>query len=222
MKEAIRRYARELGFEGCRFTTADAPASAPQFQRWLSDSQHGEMAYLLRNAHKRVDPQQVLPAARSVVTLASSYFVPSPKSTAHGPDTTSCAAPPLQAEGVIARYARYRDYHVVLGNRLKLLAEYINQVGGTGTRSLWYVDTGPVLERDLAQRAGLGFIGKHTNLISRQLGNWIFLSEILTTLITAPDEPERNHCGSCTRCISACPTGAIRAPFQLDARRCIS
>jgi len=93
---------------------------------------------------------------------------------------------------------------------------------GTNTRSLWYVDTGPVLERDFAQRAGLGFVGKHTNLISRKLGNWIFLSEILTTLELTPDAPEKNYCGKCTRCITACPTNAITAPFQLDARRCIS
>ena len=92
----------------------------------------------------------------------------------------------------------------------------------SGTRSLWYVDTGPLLERDFAQRSGLGFIGKHTNLISRRLGNWVFLAEIITTLELEPDPPEKNRCGSCTRCISACPTAAITAPFQLDARRCIS
>jgi epoxyqueuosine reductase len=124
--------------------------------------------------------------------------------------------------GLIARYARYRDYHDVLGERLKQLTEFVGKLGGEGTRSLWYVDTGPLLERELAQRAGLGFIGKHTNLISRQLGNWIFLSEIITTLDLEPDAPERNRCGSCTRCIAACPTAAITAPFQLDARRCIS
>jgi epoxyqueuosine reductase len=124
--------------------------------------------------------------------------------------------------GVIARYARYSDYHNVLGERLKQLTDFVNQLGGEGTRSLWYVDTGPLLERDLAQRAGLGFIGKHTNLISRRLGNWVFLAEIITTLELEPDTPETNRCGSCARCIAACPTTAITAPFQLDARRCIS
>ena len=98
----------------------------------------------------------------------------------------------------------------------------MDQLAGAETRSLWYVDTGPLLERDLAQRAGVGFAGKHTNLISRKLGNWIFLSEIITTLELEPDAPEKNYCGSCTRCIAACPTNAITAPFQLDARRCIS
>jgi epoxyqueuosine reductase len=124
--------------------------------------------------------------------------------------------------GLVSLYARYSDYHELLGERLKLLTDFVNQLGGPGARSLWYVDTGPVLERDLAQRAGLGFIGKHTNLVSRRFGNWIFLSEILTTLELEPDAPEKNHCGSCTRCLAACPTGAIRAPFQLDARLCIS
>jgi len=124
--------------------------------------------------------------------------------------------------GVVARYARYEDYHDIIGARLKSLLEFLNHLGGPSTRSRWYVDTGPLLERDLAQRAGLGFIGKHTNLISRKLGNWIFLAEILTTLELEPDAPEMNRCGSCTRCIAACPTAAITAPFQLDARRCIS
>src|SRR5205823_3967583 len=114
-----------------------------------------------------------------------------------------------QQLGLIARYARYSDYHEVLGQRLKLLAALVDELGGGGTRSLWYVDTGPLLERDLAQRAGLGFIGKHTNLISRRLGNWIFLAEILTTLELAPDAPERNRCGTCSRCLAACPTADI-------------
>ena len=122
----------------------------------------------------------------------------------------------------MARYARYADYHDVLVEPLKQLSAFVDEIGGSGTRSLWYVDTGPVLERDLAQRAGLGFVGKHTNLISRSLGNWFFLAEILTTLALEPDTAEHNHCGSCTRCLTACPTQALPAPFTLDARRCIS
>jgi epoxyqueuosine reductase len=109
-----------------------------------------------------------------------------------------------------------------VGARLKALAGFVTELGAGETRSLWYVDTGPLLERDLAQRAGLGFIGKHTNLISRKLGNWFFLAEIITTLELPPDAPEKNRCGSCRRCLDACPTAAIIAPFQLDARRCIS
>jgi len=168
------------------------------------------MDYLARNAHKRVDPAQILSAAKTVITLAASYAPPS----GGGPPTTSAA-------GEIARYARFADYHQVLGGRLKSLAAFVSSAGG-GARSLWYVDTGPLLERDLAQRAGLGFIGKHTNLISRKLGNWLFLAEIITTLELEADAPEKNRCGSCRRCLEACPTAAITAPFQLDARRCIS
>ncbi|MBW8864731.1 MAG: tRNA epoxyqueuosine(34) reductase QueG [Verrucomicrobia bacterium] len=211
MKELIRQRALELGFDDCRFTTAAAPASAAQFQDWLAHKNHGEMQWLERNAGKRIDPQHVLTGAKSVIVLAASYEQPHLQPATSNPKG-----------GVVARYARFDDYHDVLAEKLKLLNQFTGQLGGAGTRSLWYVDTGPILERDFAQRAGLGFVGKHTNLISRKLGNWIFLSEILTTLELEPDAPEKNHCGNCTRCIAACPTNAITAPFQLDARKCIS
>jgi len=254
MKEAIRQRAFELGFDACRFTSADPPASATHFQLWLAARRQGEMGYLQRNAPKRVDPQQVLPGAKSILCLAASYQSPGwVSSLGTGPwpaaQTTgnfsadrrhgtraiprnavqAPGSPPRQPTihnpqpaGVVARYARYADYHDLLGRRLKTLSDFLNQFGGAGTRSLGYVDTGPLLERDLAQRAGLGFIGKHTNLISRRLGNWIFLAEIITTLEWEPDAPEKNHCGVCTRCLEACPTRAIIAPFQLDARLCVS
>ncbi len=123
----------------------------------------------------------------------------------------------------IARYARgARDYHDVLSEKLKQLAAAIDECGGPDTRSLWYVDTGLILERDLAQRAGIGFIGKHTNLISRRLGKWVLVGEVLTSLELSPDEVEREYCGTCRRCIDVCPTRAIVAPYQLDARLCIS
>ena len=211
MNAAIRQRAAELGFDDCRCTTAVPPASAAQFQGWLAQKKHGEMSWLERNAAKRVEPQQVLPGAKSIICLAASYEIQNRKSEIGN-----------RKSGVVARYARFADYHEVLGERLKSLAQFVNQLGGAETRSLWYVDTGPLLERDLAQRAGLGFVGKHTNVISRRLGNWIFLAEILTTLELAPDAPEKNHCGHCTRCLAACPTDAITAPFELDARRCIS
>ena len=210
MKDAIRQRALELGFDDCRFTTAAAPAHVGKFQDWLAQKKHGEMQWLERNAEKRTEPRKVLPGAKSVIVLVASYHRADTQSMIHNPRS-----------GVVARYARFDDYHDVLAARLKLLTEFVDQLAG-GTRSLWYVDTGPILERDLAQRAGLGFSGKHTNLISRKLGNWIFLSEILTTLELEPDVPEKNHCGKCTRCITACPTNAITAPFQLDARLCIS
>ena len=210
-RQAIRQRAAELGFDDCRFTTATPPASAEKFQGWLAGKQNGEMAWLERNAEKRIEPQKVLAEAKSLIALAVSYQVENPQSAIRNPQS-----------GVVARYAQFKDYHDVIGEKLKALTQFINELGGADTRSLWYVDTGPILERDLAQRAGIGFVGKHTNLISRKLGNWIFLAEILTTLELEPDAPEKNHCGKCSRCISACPTNAITAPFELDARKCIS
>lgn len=210
VKEAIRQRALELGFDLCRFTSAAPPASGQQLNDWLADGKHGEMGWLQRNAHKRTDPQQVLPGAKSLICLAISY---------HAEAWRKEATP---GQGILARYARHQDYHDVLAGPLKQLSDFVAAQGGTDTRSLWYVDTGPILERDLAQRAGLGFVGKHTNLISRQLGNWFFISEIITTLELEPDVSEVNRCGSCQRCLDACPTNALPAPFQLDARRCIS
>jgi epoxyqueuosine reductase len=204
VKEQIKARARELGFDDCRVTTAQAPETARQFEDWLQRQSHGEMAWLQRNAFKRVDPSQVLKEARSIISLAISY---------HAIESSS---------GPIARYARYRDYHDVLEEPLRNLTDFINRTAGESTRSLWYVDTGPFLERDLGQRAGLGFVGKHTNLISKKLGNWFFLAEVITTAQIEPDDSERNRCGRCVRCITACPTGAITGAFHLDARRCIS
>ena len=215
MKDAIRQHALELGFDGCRFTSAAPPATAEKFRDWLAEKNFGEMQWLERNADKRTEPQRVLAGARSVIVLATSYHQ---ENSATTPAATGVAA----QLPVVARYARFDDYHDILGERLKRLTKFVDELGGAGVRSLWYVDTGPILERDLAQRAGLGFTGKHTNLISRQLGNWIFLAEILTTLELEPDAAEQNHCGKCTRCITACPTNAITAPFELDARKCIS
>jgi epoxyqueuosine reductase len=238
LKDKIKERARELGFDDCRVTTAKRPDSADRFEQWLRKKWHGEMGYLERNAHKRIEPQQVLAEAKSIITLAVSYGdqergsnvevtetqeqAMARRSAIQNPAVDTPQADQNRQYATIARYARFTDYHNVIGERLKVLTDFVNQLGGERTHSLWYVDTGPFLERDLAQRAGLGFIGKHTNLISRKLGNWIFLSEIITTLELAADEPETNRCGTCSRCMTACPTEAIRAPFQLDARRCIS
>jgi epoxyqueuosine reductase len=211
LEEAIRDQALALGFDGCRFTTAAPPATAPRFQEWLQAQCHGQMAWMTRSASPRTDPQRVLPGVQSIVMLAAAYdTVPTPTLLAAG------------SPGSIAFYARQRDYHEVLGEKLKALASFIDHHGGAGTRSVCYTDTGPVLERDLAERAGLGFIGKHTNLISRTHGNWHLLGEILTTVRLEADRPEKNRCGTCTRCLAACPTQAITSPFRLDARRCIS
>ncbi len=212
MKDAIRQRALELGFDACRFTSASPPASAEKLQTWLAGKNHGEMAWLERNAEKRVEPEKILPGAKSIIALATSYTRDAVKQSTSKPRFT----------GIVARYARFDDYHDVLAGKLKELTQFVDSLHRPVARSLWYVDTGPILERDLAQRAGIGFVGKHTNLISRKLGNWIFLSEIITTLELEPDAPETNQCGRCTRCITACPTNAITAPFQLDARKCIS
>ena len=221
MKECIRQRAAELGFDDCRFAPATPPGTAEALRNWLASGQHGEMAWLARNAHKRADPQQVLPGAKSMVVLVASYGearTPKPELRSQPVRAVSSDRP----SGFTARYARHADYHDVLGARLKELSAFVSELGGAGTRSLWYVDTGPILEREFAERAGIGFMGKHTNVISRRFGNWMLLGEILTTLELEPDTPERNRCGTCTRCLSACPTHAIRAPFQLDARLCIS
>lgn len=217
MKDAIRQRAAGLGFDDCRFTSSAAPASVGQFEHWLAEKNHGEMNWMERSADKRRDPRKILPGAKSIITLAASYGANDEEGAPARPQPC-----PGAHHGEIARYARFADYHDVLGGRLKSVAGFVNDLGGPESRSLWYVDTGPLLERDLAQRSGLGFIGKHTNVISRKLGNWIFLAEILTTLELEPDPPETNHCGKCARCIAACPTNAITAPFQLDARKCIS
>jgi epoxyqueuosine reductase len=215
MKDAIRQRARELGFQECQFTSAAPPATAVRFQEWIAQGWHGDMQYLARNAFKRVAPDEVLAGAKSILVLGATYF-------SQQTQVIPGSAPGTPMTGQVARYARYRDYHDILAPGLKSLCEFITGLGLPGTRSLWYVDTGPFLERDLAQRAGMGFAGKHTNLVSRRFGNWLFLAEIITTLELEPDPPQKNLCGTCTRCISACPTEAITAPFQLDARRCIS
>ena len=212
LKERVRVYASSLGFESCRFTTAAAPDHAAFFRQWLARGFHADMGWLDRQKEARCDPQQVLPGVRGMLLLAASY---------HRADR-SPAGPDLAGRGRIARYAGYRDYHEVLREPLASLVAQLAAWGGAGVRSLAMVDSGPLMERDLAQRAGLGFIGKHTNLIGRQLGNWFFIAAVLTTLEFEPDPPEVNRCGHCSRCLTACPTGALPAPFELDARRCIS
>src|ERR1051326_7800488 len=202
----IKQRALALGFNLVGITSAQPPNHAREFQRWLAADFHGEMGYLAKNAQRRTEPSQVLPDVQSIVVVGMNHYTGD-----------------HDRLGRIARYAWGScDYHDVMAEKLKQLSAAINELGGPNTRSLWYVDTGPVLERDLAQRAGVGFIGKHTNLISRRLGNWIFLGEVLTTLGLPPDQPEREYCGTCHRCVDACPTRAIVGPYRLDARLCIS
>ena len=215
MKDRVLSRAAALGFDQCRVTDARSPEHADAFRQWLAEGRHGGMAYLERTVERRLNPELVLPGAQSILLLAISYHRSETDPAVHSGEGAGL-------RGVVARYARHRDYHDVLGPPLIALKEFVNELGGTGTRSLEYIDTGPVLERDLAHRAGIGFVGKHTNLISRELGNWFFLGSILTTLRLEPDVAAVNRCGTCTRCMVACPTGAITEPFRLDARRCIS
>ena len=215
MKTALLAQAEGLGFALCRIAPCSAPPHAAEFRAWLEDGRAGEMAWLARNADRRTDPQLVLPGARSVVVLAMNYFV-GEQSAERG--ARKGAGVPI-ADHRIARYAWGDDYHEVIEAKLRTLDAWLTARGG---RQRCYVDTGPMLERDFAALAGAGWHGKSTMLIHPQLGAWFFLAEILTTLDLTPDEPLPDRCGKCTRCITACPTGAITAPHQLDARRCIS
>lgn len=204
-KAAILTEAEALGFDLCRIAPASAPPHAKEFRAWLAAGKNGEMEWLARNADRRTDPQLVLPGARSAIVLAMNYRA-----------TPSARSPQT---GRIASYALGDDYHEIIEPKLWQLDAFLQKLGGSQRQ---YVDTGPVLERDFAALAGLGWHGKSTMLIHPKLGTFFFLAAIFTTLDLSADEPMRDHCGKCTRCIVACPTGAITAPQQLDARLCIS
>lgn len=204
-KEEIVARAKALGFDSCRVANASAPPHAEEFRSWLREGAAGEMQWMERGAEKRVDPQQVLPGARSIIIVALNYW--------QGAET----AP--RTPGRIARYAWGDDYHETMLEKLEQLSAFLTELGGT---QKCYVDTGPILERDHAAEAGIGWHGKSTMLIDPKLGTWFFLGEILTTLDLPADQPQLPRCGSCRRCITACPTGAITEPHRLDARRCIS
>jgi len=206
LKEELVAFAKDVGFDSCRLAACDPPLHANDFRNWLRDGAAGEMNYMERGEEKRCDPQLVLPGARSVIVLALNYF--------QGP-----AAETAASTGRIARYAWGEDYHDIILAKLDKIDIFLRGFGGT---QKCYVDTGPVLERDHAARAGVGWHGKSTMLVDEQLGTWFFLAEILTTLELEADTPARDRCGTCERCITACPTGAITAPHRLDARRCIS
>src|SRR6266576_2891722 len=220
--------ARELGFDLCRFARAEMPGHAAEFRDWLDRGDAGEMTYLARNSERRCDPREILPDAKTVIVLALNYFQGAHKIqpveagvSPAGVATEKIAAGPgvTTATGRIARYARGDDYHKLIERKLAVIDEFLRQRDG---RQKCYVDTGPMLERDHAAAAGIGWHGKSTMLLNRELGTWFFLAEILTTLEFAPDHSQPDRCGTCTQCIQACPTGAITAPHRVDARRCIS
>ena len=211
VKELIREQALRLGFSACGFVrAADVPDNGARLQAWLREGRHGGMAWMEANADRRAHPQGLWPEVRSVVALGMSY---------------APARDPLEhagngGVGRISVYARGDDYHEVVKKRLKALARWL--VAEAGCELKVFVDTAPVMEKPLAEAAGIGWQGKHTNLLNRVDGSWLFLGSVFTTLDLEPDAPAADHCGSCTRCQAACPTAAFPAPYRLDARRCIS
>ncbi len=206
--ERIKAWAAELGFDDCRIAAAKVASHADLFREWIAEGKHGEMGWMEKTPERRCDPREVLEGCKGVICLAVNYY------------PGSSPFPEGHEGGYrIARYAWNEDYHDRIGKRLKEFDERLQTLGGT---QRYYVDTGPVLERDFASDAGLGWNGKSTVQIHKGLGAWFFLAELLTTLDIPADEPFGDHCGKCTACITACPTGAITAPRRVDARRCVS
>ena len=215
LKQATLAEARRLGFVLAGVTVPDPPPHWAAFENWLSEGKHGTMNYLAddRSRARRANPRLVLPECKSILVLALSY--PDPK--------TIPAQEGDSVEGRIASYAWGDDYHLVIPERLQALVAFIEQQVGHSIPNRWYTDTGPILERDLAQRAGLGWIGKNTCLINPRHGSYFVLAEILLGIELEPDPPfETDQCGSCTRCIEACPTHCILPDRTIDARHCIS
>lgn len=206
LTESVKARALGLGFDRVAIGPASPPEHGEALQRWLGAGYAGTMGYLERRLGERLEPARVLPGVRSVVCVALNYFQGEP-----APDPSW--AP-------VARYAWGRDYHDVMRPRLDTLGAHLSEACGAVSRG--YVDTGPVLERDLAARAGLGWVGKNTLLLHPDLGSWFLIGVLLTTATLDFDEPLPDRCGSCRACLDACPTGAFPAPYVLDARRCIS
>ena len=218
----LRREAIDLGFGDIRVSDTDLSVAGPRLKEWLDAGRHGDMNYMRERAHLRLNPQELQPGTVRVLTVRMDYL----------PDTSEMRQAvdwrnkeidrwdePSQA--VVAMYARGRDYHKVLRQRLQLLADVIEKkIGPFGYRV--FVDSGPVMEVELANKSGLGWRGKHTLLLNREAGSMFFLGEILVDVPFPVDEPITSHCGECSACINICPTQAITAPYQLDARRCIS
>jgi len=209
----IRHWARELGFGAVGITDTELGEHEARLLDWLDRGRHGEMDYMARHGTRRSRPAELVPGTLRVISVRMDYFPPD--------------AAPAEAvlddpeRAYVSRYALGRDYHKLMRNRLQRLAERIEAaVGPFGYRA--FVDSAPVLEKALAEKAGLGWIGKHTNLLSREAGSWYFLGELYTDLPLPLDSPGEAHCGTCSACIAACPTQAIVGPYELDARRCIS
>lgn len=212
LQAALREEAARLGFAACGFARAQAdPLRAERFEQWLGEGRHGSMEWMEARKDQRASPEGLWPESRSVIALGMSY--------APEHDPLALAEHPDRAR--ISVYAQGRDYHEVVKKALKALARWIIAEAPDSELKV-FVDTAPVMEKPLGEAAGIGWQGKHTNLVSREHGSWLFLGAIYTTLDFAPDPPGGDRCGSCSACQDACPTAAFPAPFQLDARRCIS
>lgn len=211
-KHRLKQEALRLGFADCRVTHADdiAPEEQARLLDWLARGHHDRMAYMAREPLKRTKPRELLADAQSVVCLSARYAASQHESSAPA------------GFGRVARYARGADYHRVLGVPLKALESWLVEQGGPQTMTRRFCDAGPLLERAFAARAGLGFVGKNTMLINPAEGSWMFLAAIVTNIEMEPDLPISGTCGRCTRCLDACPTQALREPYVLDSRRCVS
>ncbi|RAU23352.1 tRNA epoxyqueuosine(34) reductase QueG [Paramagnetospirillum kuznetsovii] len=211
MKDAIRAKALDLGFAEIRFAAAEAPARwGEDLADYVADGRHGDMAWMEETVERRSAPRALWPEARSIIVLGTNY----------APKGDPLAVTRLPDRGNISIYARNRDYHDTVKKRLKALGRWMAETWGCDLKV--FVDTAPVMEKPLAEAAGLGWRGRHTNLVSRRWGSWLFLSEIFTTLEIEPDRPEPDHCGSCHACVDACPTGALDGAGHIEPRRCIS
>ena len=213
LTERIKTWSRELGFQQTGIAGIALAEDEKHLHDWLAQGQHGEMDYMARHGDKRSRPDELVPGTLRVISVRMDYGT--------GDDAAAWATLEHGERAYVARYALGRDYHKVMRNRLQKLADRIaGDIGPFGYRA--FVDSAPVLERALARDAGLGWIGKHSCLINKDAGSWFFLGEIYTDLPLPVDAPASAHCGTCTRCIQVCPTGAIVAPYRVDARRCIS
>lgn len=221
LNRLVKDRAREAGFAACGVAAAEPIGRANYVRDWLARGMAGEMTYLEKHAETMLDPQRLLPGARSVIVVADVYHREASSADA-APSPGGSAAADGSVRGRVAMYAWGEDYHRVVKEKLFGLADALRAEGGEGFEAKVCVDTAPLIEREFAARAGIGWIGKNTLALSVQLGSFFFLGAIVTTLEIAPDEPATDHCGSCTACLDVCPTNAFPAPYQMDARRCIS
>jgi epoxyqueuosine reductase len=210
-RETIRARAHAEGFDVVRLAPASSAGHAKErLKTYLAQGRHGDMEWMQANAERRADPLVLWPEARSVIVVGLNY----------GPARDPLETLSAREHGTISVYARGDDYHDVMKKKLRRFAGFVAQEFETEVKL--FVDTAPVMEKPIAERAGIGWQGKHTNLVSREWGSWLFLGSVFTTLELEPDESDDDHCGQCTRCLDICPTQAFPAPYQLDARRCIS